>query len=86
MVGVQVTKDDISFQAGLIAKALNENYIKAAQMKQFFDRIGAQGLLDLGFTQDEVDIVFAAITDLEFQKNSAFDSSIPVKQLYGLGF
>lgn len=85
MIGVQVRKDDISYICGVVSLNLKVNYDMAVSIKEFLDRIGPQGLLDMGFEQSEVDVITSAMNDLAYQKIAAFDSSQFVKRLYGMG-
>jgi hypothetical protein len=88
MIGIVVGKGDISNQAGQIALALKTNYDAAVALKEFLDRVGRDGLIALGFdgtANGEADVLLSAISDLAYQKATAFDSSAFVKQLYGFG-
>jgi len=84
MVGTQVSKNDLNFQAGEITSWLNEYFNRAIEVKNFLDGVGHVGLLELGFTSGEADILISAFGDLETSKTQ-FDTSAFVKQLYGLG-
>lgn len=85
MIGVQVTKQDLNFKAGDIGTTLNTYYIQALEIKQFLDIHGKPGLIQLGFTDAESDIMISAFNDLVVSKEQ-FDSSPFIKQLYGMGF
>jgi hypothetical protein len=84
MIGVQVNKADLNTKAGDIASWLNEYFNQALEVKGFLDSVGKPGLVGLGFTEAEADIMISAFSDLETAKTS-FDASAFIKQLYGLG-
>ena len=85
MIGIQVSKGDLNIKAGNICLGLNELYNQAVEIKQFIDLIGVQGLVGAGFTQTEAETLKTAFEDLSYQKDTSFDSSQAVRQLYGLG-
>jgi len=85
MPGASVNMQDLNYQAGNITSLLNDNFNKAVEIKQFLDGIGQAGLIAMGFTTGDADILISAFNDLEVTKQQ-FDTSPFVKQLYGLGF
>jgi len=84
MIGNQVTKVDLNSKAGDLSSWINEYFNQAVEVKGFLDSIGKDGLVGLGFTEAESDIMISAFADLVTAKG-AFDASPFVKQLYGLG-
>ena len=84
MVGTIVTSQDLNFQSGEITTWLNEYFNRAMEIKNYLDVVGKPGLVALGFTDSDADILISAFTDLEAAK-AQFDSSPFVKQVYGLG-
>jgi len=84
-LGVQVTMQDLNYQAGQIAVNLNDYYNRAVEIKQYIDLVGVEGLEVLGFTTEEANTLKQAFNDLEYQKIESFDSSEAVKKLYGMG-
>ena len=85
MVGVSVTMQDLNFRAGEITTLINDNLNKAVEIKQYLDGVGHAGLVALGFSDGDADILISAFNDLETTKTQ-FDSSAFIKQIYGLGF
>ena len=85
MPGAVVGMQDLNFKAGEITTAINDNFNKAVEIKQFLDGIGHAGLVAMGFSAGDADILISAFNDLEASKIQ-FDTSAFVKQLYGLGF
>lgn len=85
MIGIQVTKDQLNTQMGEVALNLKRNYERAVSINDFLLRTVDADLINLGFSQGEVNTMKSAFADLSFQKASAFDSSQPVKLIYGLG-
>jgi hypothetical protein len=84
MPGQSVTMQDLNFKSGEITSWLNEYFNQAMEIKQYFDIVGKAGLVALGFTDTDADILISAFNDLETAKAS-FDASPFVKQVYGLG-
>ena len=85
MPGQTVTMQDVNAKSGEITSWINECFNQGMEMKQYFDIVGQPGLVALGFTEGEADILISAFNDLEAAKTQ-FDSSPFIKQLYGLGF
>lgn len=85
MIGLQVTKEQLNSQIGDVTLILKRNYERAVSINDFLLRTSDSDLIALGFTQGEVDTMKTAFADLAYQKVTAFDSSQPVKLLYGLG-
>jgi len=85
MVGVSVTMQDLNFRAGEITTLINDNLNKALEIKQYLDGVGHAGLVALGFSDGDADILISAFNDLEGVKTQ-FDVSPFIKQIYGLGF
>lgn len=84
MAGQTVGMQDVNFKSGEIASWINEYFNQAMEMKQYFSIVGQPGLVALGFTESEADILISAFADLETAK-AQFDTSPFIKQLYGLG-
>ena len=84
MPGQAVGMQDVNFKSGEICTGVNEYFNQAMEVKQYFDIVGQAGLVALGFTEGDADILISAFNDLETAK-AQFDSSPFVKQLYGLG-
>jgi hypothetical protein len=84
MIGQQVTKQDLNIKVGDITSWINEYYNQGLEIKELLDRIGKAGLIGLGFTDPEADILISAMNDLVVSKEQ-FDTSTFIKQLYGLG-
>ncbi len=85
MVGIQVSKTQINATAGEIAAKLKAQFDDAVALNEFFLRTANADLLELGFTQAEIDVLKSALADLAYMKGTSFDASAFVKQLYGMG-
>ena len=85
MAGASPSAADIQYAAGQIALNLKKYYADAVSLNDFLLRTPDAALVALGILQADVTILKSALADLAYQKASAFDSSVPVKQLWGLG-
>jgi len=85
MPGQLVTIQDLNYKTGELTAWINEYFNQAMEIKQYFDIVGQAGLIELGFTAGDADILISAFNDMETAK-AQFDSSPFIKQLYGLGF
>lgn len=85
MVGLTYTAADLNYAAGTIAFTLRKEYERAVILNQQIQALTDAQWVDLGIAAADRDTLKQAFADLAFQKTSAFDSSVAVKHLYGLG-
>lgn len=85
MAGQIVTKEDIHEAAGRVTLNLKVMFQQAVDVNAYLLAHTDQQLIDLGMTQPDITLIKTAFADLAYMKSSAFDSSVFVKQLWGLG-
>lgn len=90
MAGLVVTGIQLNQLCGNIALNLKHNFTTAVDINNWLLAHPVVGGNDplvttYGLTQPDADTIRSALADLAFMKTSAFDSSSPVKQLWGLG-
>jgi hypothetical protein len=85
MAGANPSAADIQFAAGKITLALKLNYDDAVAFNGFLLRHTDAELVALGIPEADVAILKSAFADLAYQRDTAFNSSNPVKLLWGLG-
>lgn len=85
MPGVKPSANDIQYAAGQTALGLKKYYDNAVALNDYFLRTTDEELIAIGISQEDVTILKSALADLAYQKAQAFDSSQPVKRLWGMG-
>lgn len=65
MAGIPINKNILDQRVGFLAKQLRDTFEDIEKVKVYFDAVGSQGLLDLGYSQSEVDVMVSAFTDLD---------------------
>jgi hypothetical protein len=85
MAGKLVTAAEIHETAGMVALNLKVMFQAALDLNEYLLAHTDQELIAMGMTAPDVTLVKAALADLSYMHDTAFDSSASVKKLWGLG-
>lgn len=65
MAGIPINKDIVNQRAGYLVKTLRDTLAEITRTKLILDGLGDEGMIALGFTQTEADLIQAAFFDLD---------------------